>query len=608
MTEAVSRVVALSLRACPGILLLMAARLLLRRAPAVLWRPLWWAAFFRLIWPFLYPVPIPVPRATVLGRVAMGVSEALILPGGRVLMPRPETPPEFRFSVGDALAVVWLLGFAAMLCYELASYLRFRRCLTGAVRLRGNIYLGDHLPAPVTVGLLPRILLPSSLEEPERDLVILHERCHIRWGDHLFKPLACLLLAIHWFNPLVWLAYYWACRDLESACDQGALAKAGGELRQRYASALLRLSTGGQTSLTGPLSFGAGAVKDRIRRVMAYRKIPPWASALAGLLAAAVICVAILTPFPHVQAVETSLDFTPYDSFFYTLQPGEAAVYPEVIRLTETANLHYTATWTPTGLGIEAVLTTEDGAAMGSEPLYLEEGIGGVLTGVFSAVPPGEYRFVLRNSSKNQEYAPTTDREALTVTGAAAFGWWEAGAWKQVELPREGTIRFPAYQDGRADYNAAVYDIAPFRAALTLPEGWSVRMPPAEERRTSYAFTPLYLYQGEEYAGSIAYNTFEVYPDVPPENFYRMVYNQLMLGSVVNWDNDYTVVRQWPSGCSATVQVMEQEAAGAVYHPGILAYDRDLLVYVAIELEEGRLSRQEIWELAESLELLPEAG
>ena len=93
-----------------------------------------------------------------------------------------------------------------------------------------------------------------------------------------------------------------------------------------------------------------------------------------------------------------------------------------------------------------------------------------------------------------------------------------------------------------------------------------------------------------------------------PENFYRMVYNQLMLGSVVNWDNDYTVVRQWPSGCSATVQVMEQEAAGAVYHPGILAYDRDLLVYVAIELEEGRLSRQEIWELAESLELLPEAG
>ena len=172
-----------------------------------------------MIWPFLYPVPIPVPRATVLGRVAMGVSEALILPGGRVLMPRPETPPEFRFSVGDALAVVWLLGFAAMLCYELASYLRFRRCLTGAVRLRGNIYLGDHLPAPVTVGLLPRILLPSSLEEPERDLVILHERCHIRWGDHLFKPLACLLLAIHWFNPLVWLAYYWACRDLESACD-----------------------------------------------------------------------------------------------------------------------------------------------------------------------------------------------------------------------------------------------------------------------------------------------------------------------------------------------------------------------------------------------------
>ncbi len=133
-----------------------------------------------------------------------------------------------------------------------------------------------------------------------------------------------------------------------------------------------------------------------------------------------------------------------------------------------------------------------------------------------------------------------------------------------------------------------------------------MRVPPPEERGTSFAFTPLWLYQGEEYAGSIAYNTFEIYPDVPPENFYRMVYNQLMLGSVLNWDNDYTVVRDWGSGCSATVQIMEsQGAAGpADMRPGILAYDRDRLVYVAIQLENGRLSSQEVWELAESLQIL----
>ena len=205
-----------------------------------------------------------------------------------------------------------------------------------------------------------------------------------------------------------------------------------------------------------------------------------------------------------------------------------------------------------------------------------------------------------QNTFEQQLDALVTSR----ILGRSAWTVLGETAWAS---PRRtsGTITFPAYREGREDYNAAIYDIQPFQVSLALPEGWSVRVPPAEDRRTSFAFTPLWLYQGEEYAGSIGYNTFEIYPDVPEETFYRMVYNQLMLGSVINWDNEYTVARDWGSGCSATVQITEsQGAAGPTEaRPGILAYDRDQLVYVAIELENGRLSGQEVWELAESLEI-----
>lgn len=615
MTELFSVVLTTGWRACPALLVVFAARLLLQRAPAAVWRPLWWGAFFRLACPFalLLPVPVSGETAQVLGLREGGNSVAIVAGAGF----DPVTLPGTGIEVGRAaagvspaavLAVIWAAGCLGMLAWGLVSLLRFARCLTGAVRLKDNIWQGDDVPAPVTVGVLrPRVYLPSALEGRERGYVILHERTHIRWGDPAFKLLAFLLVAVHWFNPLAWGAFLWACRDLEAACDQGVLARTGARSRQEYAAALFHLSTGRKVLAGGPPAFGEGDAQGRIRRVMAYRKAPRWAGPVAGAAAAAAVAVAVLGPVPEVYAAEKPLGFVPYDSFFFTLMPGEARDYPRTITLTETGDFHYQVTWTPTGLNTEVVLGTESGERVGTGSSYLVDGRGGVAAGVFEDVPPGEYRLIIRSAVENGEYTNTAPREDLEIAGAAAFGWREGDAWKAPDTPQEGSITFPAYREGREDYNAAVYDIQPFQLSIRLPEGWTVRVPPQAERRTSYAFTPLWLYQGEEYAGSIAYNTFEIYPDVPPENFYRMVYNQLMLGSVINWDNEYTVVRDWGSGCSATVQIMESQVSGVAgltdTHPGILAYDRDQLVYVAIELENGRLSGQEVWDLAESLEI-----
>ena len=507
---------------------------------------------------------------------------------------------------GMLLAAAWGLGCLLLLAWGLLSFLGFSRCLTGAVRLEGNVWQGDCIPGPVTVGLFrPRIYLPSALEGEERDYVLLHEQAHIRWGDPVFKVLAYLILALHWFNPLAWAAFLWACRDMEAASDEGALGRMGQENRQGYAAALLHVATGRRVLAGGPPAFGEGDLKGRIRRVMAYKKPAPWAAAAAGAVALGVTVSSLLGLVPQVYAAEKPLAFVPYDSFFFVLMPGEAQDYRQAITLAETADLYYQVTWTPTGLNTEVVLGADSGARTGNGPSYLEDGYGGSLDGVFREVPPGEYTLIVRSGAMDEPSA--TNREDLEIAGAIAFGWQEGGVWKQPESPSQGTLTFPAYQEGREDYNAAVYDIEPFRVALSLPEGWSVRVPPPEERRTSYAFTPLWLYQGEEYAGSIAYNTFEIYPDVPEEGFYRMVYNQLMLGSVLNWDNEYRVVRDLGTGEVATVQIMEsQGAAGPMEkRPGILAYDRDRLVYVAIDLQNGRLSGQEVWELAESIEILP---
>lgn len=613
----------ISLRAAPALLLVFVLRLALHRAPAGLWRPMWWGTFFRLACPLALTVPVALrggaamsPRLFGMTYFEAGTAAAVAAtPPGAVILAAtplaPETPalaasPAFSDSTGTGLlAALWLAGAALVLGWELFCYLRFRSCLVGAVKLRENIWLADHLSTPVVMGVLrPRIYLPSSLAGQELQYVVLHEQGHIRWGDPCFKLLASLLLALHWFNPLAWIAYHWACRDLEAACDEGVLRQLGDGARQDYAASLLSFAVGRRISVAGPFAFGSGDTKGRIRRVMTYRRPARFALTAAKLTAALALVLTLLGPIPELTAA--GQDFVVYDSFSYALQPGKAQTAPLAITVHETTDFHYLATWSPTGLRVEVALSAEEEVGTGNETVRLAEGVGGSLAGVFEDVPPGEYRVIVRSSDRNLEYAATADRESLEITGAAAFGWQEGGVWQQMVLPTMDTVTFPAYQDGREDYNAVIYDTTPFRVTLDLPEGWSVRVPPVEERRASYGFTPLWLYQGEEYAGSIGFNTFELYPDVPPENFYRMVYNQLMLGSGVNWDNDYKVASQWESGCSATVQIMERLGEGGAdspvsMRPGVLACDRDRLVYVAIDLQNGRLSAREIQTLAQGL-------
>lgn len=183
-------------------------------------------------------------------------------------------------------AALWMLGAAAMLLWALVSWLRLRKRVREAVRLEGNVYECE-IASPFVLGLFrPRIYLPFSLENGERELVLAHERAHITAGDHIIKPLGWLLLAAHWYNPLVWLAYALFCRDIELACDERVVRGLSLSDRADYSQALLDLSRPRGGVRACPLAFGESSVKGRVKSVLSYKKPAFWL-----VLLAVVVCV-----------------------------------------------------------------------------------------------------------------------------------------------------------------------------------------------------------------------------------------------------------------------------------------------------------------------------
>ena len=171
-------------------------------------------------------------------------------------------PLQIWIFVGE---IVWLAGMALLIGHSVASLMRLRQKLIGAVRLQHNIYLVDHITTPFVFGLIsPKIYLPSTLSERERGYIILHEQMHIRHFDYIIKILAFFALTIHWFNPFVWVAFFFAGKDMEMTCDESVIKQLGSDICQEYSASLLGLATGKKIIAGGPLSFGEGSVKGRI--------------------------------------------------------------------------------------------------------------------------------------------------------------------------------------------------------------------------------------------------------------------------------------------------------------------------------------------------------
>ena len=193
---------------------------------------------------------------------------------------------------------VWLIGLGAMLLYALVSYLRLRRRVSVSLPIRDRIYLCDAISSPFILGVVkPRIYLPSGLDEVQRQNVLSHERAHLARRDHWWKPLGFALLAVYWFNPVLWLAYTLLCRDIELACDERVIRTMDESAVKTYSTVLLACSMPRKAVITCPLAFGEVGVKERVRNALHYKKPAFWVVA-ASVAVCVVVAVCFLTNPP----------------------------------------------------------------------------------------------------------------------------------------------------------------------------------------------------------------------------------------------------------------------------------------------------------------------
>ena len=204
-------------------------------------------------------------------------------------------PATIENTVIPVLSIVWVTGMAILALYTVISYLRLRRKVDTAVRYKDNIFQSENVSSPfVLVIIKPRIYLPFNMNNQDLEHVVAHEQAHIRRKDHWWKPLGFLLLTIHWFNPLMWLAYVLLCRDIELACDEKVIKELGNEQRADYTQALVSCSVNRRMIAACPLAFGEVGVKERVKSVMNYKKPAFWIVVLA-IIACVIVAVCFLT-------------------------------------------------------------------------------------------------------------------------------------------------------------------------------------------------------------------------------------------------------------------------------------------------------------------------
>lgn len=298
-----------SLSACLLILAVMLVRLAFRKAPKALFPILWAFVGLRLALPFLpesrlsvIPSPETLSYETV--RYAAhptvqtgiyAVNSAVNPTLGKVF----ETPAGGSVSplyvLASILGAIWVIGVIVMLFYAFFCYFHLKNRLKTAVLFRDNLYRSESVTSPFVLGFIkPRIYLPFTLAEKDLDAVVAHEKAHIARGDVLWKLLGYLFLCVYWFNPLVWLVYILFCRDIEFACDERVIGQLAAEERAAYSEALLAASMPKARIAACPLAFGEGNVKERIKRVLSYKKPAFWVILIA-VLACAALAVCFLT-------------------------------------------------------------------------------------------------------------------------------------------------------------------------------------------------------------------------------------------------------------------------------------------------------------------------
>lgn len=314
MSEFFLKIVNMSISASWLVLAVLLLRLVLKKAPKWVSVLLWGFVALRLLMPFSIEsnfslIPGQLTNGQIIsnvGDVYIGETDTIGIYEGHEQQTGQQSVGSFVAEQGSIkppktvgntvypiLSWIWLAGVAAMLIYTAISYILLRRKVATAVLLRKNIFQSENVDSPFVLGIItPKIYLPFRMDDPSLDYVIAHEESHIRRKDHWWKPFGFVLLAIHWFNPLMWLGYILLCRDIELACDEKVIKEMDNENKANYTEALVAFSIHRRSIAACPLAFGEVGVKERVKSVMNYRKPAFWI-----IIAAMIICIIVAVCF-----------------------------------------------------------------------------------------------------------------------------------------------------------------------------------------------------------------------------------------------------------------------------------------------------------------------
>lgn len=428
-------------------LAVMAVRPLLRRAPRRAVCMLWLLVALRLLLP---------ARLTVESPVSLQQPESPPIQAYQELRQQEKVyvsaPPEQRlemagpaaaqgFALLDQLPAIWLTGVGCMALYMALSLLRMRWRLRAAPRIQDNVYRCTDWSTPFVLGVLaPRIYVPETVSEQDFPQVLAHERCHIRRWDHVWKPLAFLLLAVNWFNPVLWAAYVLLGRDMERACDEMVLKNATPAQRAAYSRALVSCAAQPKMAAVCPLAFGEVAVKERVKNVLNYKKPALWAVILL-VVAAAIIGVCLLTKpsYKNVGTLDAEKLFA-----LRTEYVGDNAAVSGILD----------------ALGFRAAGAAGDGQAYtySFEVETASEPYGVVVRYAFAGALPQ------RSAEWNRQMAQRGYIALALIDNAEWLRWEDVGA--EGEPPVSGTVYAGDYV--AADYNAVRGSAAGLQALMDV--------------------------------------------------------------------------------------------------------------------------------------------
>lgn len=314
MTALFSFVVEQSLRLSGIILFLWALRTMVRRIPGSALHLLWILVFVGLLCPLRVEVPyygaapqqsvetvVSVEQPVEPGEVpAVSGTDAPVSQTGESAL-QPQAP---RVDLKALAAAIWAAVTVALVVVNGWKLAAFTRRLRGGRLIAPGVYETDQVDVPLVLGYVrPRILLPSFLRPEERAYILLHEQIHLRRKDYLVKPIAFAITLLHWFNPLVWLAYHLLSEDMERSCDEAVLRNMGGKIRKAYSMSLLTISAGRSVGNLPAVTFGERGIQYRVMNILHYKKAGGLTLALLVLLFGAVACGTFAQP---VEVTETA--------------------------------------------------------------------------------------------------------------------------------------------------------------------------------------------------------------------------------------------------------------------------------------------------------------